>query len=223
MLYQLALSPRVQTKLRKELLSVNSPTPSVEDLNALPYLDQVVREGLRVHAPITSTMRAAGKDDVIPLSAPIYDRKGRAMSEIRIKKGDVITIPIAPINQLKSLWGPDAHEFRPERWDQVPGAVSSIPGIYSNLLTFLGGPRNCIGYRFALAEIKVFLFTLLRSCQFDIDPSLVIEKKLNIVARPVVKSEPDSGNQMPLYIRPLSDTPDTPRVSPPPSPSLSPS
>jgi len=124
-----------------------------------------------------------------------------------VKKGDVITIPIGPVNTLKSLWGPDAHEFRPERWEnEVPGSASSIPGIYSNLLTFLAGPRNCIGYRFALAEIKSFLFTLLRSCQFDIDPSIEIEKKLNIVARPVVKSDPDGGNQMPLYIRPLNDT-----------------
>jgi len=124
-----------------------------------------------------------------------------------VKKGDVITIPIGPINTLESLWGPDAHEFRPERWlEPQSQGVSSIPGTYSNLLTFLGGQRNCIGYRFALAEIKVFLFTLVRSCQFDIDPSLVIEKKLNIVARPVVKSDPEGGNQMPLYIRPVKET-----------------
>jgi hypothetical protein len=83
MLYQLARSPHVQTKLRQELLSVPSSTPSLEDLNALPYLDQVVREGLRIHAPVASTMRSAAVDDVIPLSAPIRDRKGRIMSEIQ--------------------------------------------------------------------------------------------------------------------------------------------
>jgi len=163
-------------------------------------------------------MRCAAIDDVIPLGSSIRDRSGKIISKIRVKKGDVITIPIAPVNQLKSIWGPDAHEFRPERWSDIKaseiGSVSSIPGIYSNLLTFLGGPRNCIGYRFALAEIKTFMFTLLRSCQFDIDPSLEIEKKLNIVARPVVKSDPGGGNQMPLYIRPVD------RHSPSSSPGL---
>lgn len=42
--------------------------------------------------------------------------------------------------------------FRPERWDNLPAAVSSIPGVWGNLLTFLGGARACIGYRFSLVE-----------------------------------------------------------------------
>lgn len=54
----------------------------------------------------------------------------------------------------KALWGEDAREFKPERWlgSKMPEAVASIPGIWSNMLTFLGGPRACIGYRFTLVE-----------------------------------------------------------------------
>lgn len=73
----------VQDKLRKELLSVSTEDPTMEDLNALPYLDQVVRETLRVHAPVPATMRYAVQDDIIPLQEPFTDRNGKVHDSIR--------------------------------------------------------------------------------------------------------------------------------------------
>jgi len=55
----------------------------MDQLNSLPYLDLVVRETLRVHAPVPSTMRVAMKDDVLPLSKPFTDRKGNVHEGIR--------------------------------------------------------------------------------------------------------------------------------------------
>ena len=49
----------------------------MDRLNSLPYLDAVVRETLRLLAPVTLTLRSAMEDDVIPLSAPYVDRYGR--------------------------------------------------------------------------------------------------------------------------------------------------
>jgi cytochrome P450 len=46
-----------------------------------------------------------------------------------------------------------------------------VPGVWGNVLTFIGGPRNCIGYRFALAEIKAILFVLMRGLTFETLPS----------------------------------------------------
>jgi cytochrome P450 len=57
------------------------------------------------------------------------------------------------------MWGDDAAEFKPERWESIPEKASNIPGVWSNLLTFLGGPRACIGYRFSLVEY-VTLFSV---------------------------------------------------------------
>ena len=82
-LYQLALSKHVQRKLRLELYTISHAEPSLDVLNALPYLDHVVREGLRIHAPVTSTMRCAALDDVVPLCSAIRDRSGKLVSEIQ--------------------------------------------------------------------------------------------------------------------------------------------
>ena len=57
-------------------------------------------------------MRAAVKDDVVPLSEPYIDRHGKKHDTIMIKKGQIIMIPIVPINKAKDLWGDDAWEFK---------------------------------------------------------------------------------------------------------------
>jgi cytochrome P450 len=49
----------------------------MDELNALPYLDAVLRETLRVHAPVPGTARYAVEDDIVPLATPLIDRKGR--------------------------------------------------------------------------------------------------------------------------------------------------
>lgn len=75
-LYALTQAPNVQTKLRDELLSVDTDTPSMDGLMALPYLDAVVRETLRVYPPVPATSRLATKDDVLPVEKPYTDRHG---------------------------------------------------------------------------------------------------------------------------------------------------
>jgi hypothetical protein len=81
----LALTDHVeaQTKLREELLSVSTDMPSMEQLNALPYLDDVVREALRLYAPVSATNRVVLKDDVIPLGEPFTDKNGVVHQELR--------------------------------------------------------------------------------------------------------------------------------------------
>lgn len=82
----------MQTRLRAELHA--HPLPAVSaggslsqedlaELNTLPFLDAVVRETLRLHAPVPSTIRNAVCDDVIPLAAPFIGRDGVARDSIQ--------------------------------------------------------------------------------------------------------------------------------------------
>lgn len=66
-LYALSLHPEVQTKLREELLTLDTETPDMDELKTLPYLDCVLKEVLRVYAPVVDTERMATQDDMIPL------------------------------------------------------------------------------------------------------------------------------------------------------------
>lgn len=105
------------------------------------------------------------------------------------------------VNRSEEIWGPDANTFNPDRFDHNGIPTANVPGVYGNLLTFLGGARNCIGYRLAIAEVKIILFVLLRSLKFEELPSKPeIEAKSSIVMRPRVVSEKEAGLQMPLLV-----------------------
>ncbi|KAF9036828.1 cytochrome P450 [Panaeolus papilionaceus] len=201
-LYALTQSPEVQDKLREELIAVSTDTPTMDELNSLSYLDSVVREVLRLYAPVPGTLRSAAKDDVLPLSEPIRDSDGAVLLEsIPVKKGQIIFVPILVLNRSKEIWGEDSMVFRPERWSNIPKAATHIPGVWSNMLTFLGGPRACIGYRFSLIEMKSLLFTLVRAFEFELAvPASEMSSKTSLVRRPALLSDPKGENQMPLYV-----------------------
>jgi cytochrome P450 len=92
-LFELSNNPELQSSLRAECRAHPLPTASsgnapldTEELSALdklPLLDALVRETLRLHAPVRGTVRTAVKDDVIPLSTPFTDREGNVQDRIR--------------------------------------------------------------------------------------------------------------------------------------------
>lgn len=88
---------------------------------------------------------------MIPLSRPIRSNldPNETVSHISVKRGQILFIPITAVNHSKEIFGPDASEFRPERWlgaeaDKIQGKV----GVYSSTLTFLAGCVARFRHRF---------------------------------------------------------------------------
>ncbi|KIK36433.1 hypothetical protein CY34DRAFT_16395 [Suillus luteus UH-Slu-Lm8-n1] len=179
----------------------------MDELVELSYLDAVVRETLRLHAPVPSTVRVAMKDDILPVDTPFTDKYGVVHDGINVRKGDSIFIPILAINRSEAIWGTDAKEFNPDRWASLPEVASQVPGVWGHLMTFLGGPRACIGYRFSLVEMKALLFTLVRAFEFELAvPASDVGKRSTLVQRPFLRSDPESKSQLPLLVKPYRKT-----------------
>jgi cytochrome P450 len=121
-LYRLCLNPDVQSALRAECRAnplstdIHGNDPFTQDeltmFDKLPLLDAVVRETLRLDAPVTGTGRAAAKDDLIPLSKPFVDVNGVMRDAVPVSKGDSVLIPIVLVNRSEELWGADAKEWK---------------------------------------------------------------------------------------------------------------
>ncbi|KAF2398774.1 cytochrome P450 [Trichodelitschia bisporula] len=147
--YLLCLHPHVQRRLREEIRSslppLSDPDSSISpaDIDKLPYLNAFCNEVLRFMPPVTLTMRIAAHDTTI-VGKPI-------------PKGTMIILHPGAINVSKAGWGEDAHVFNPDRW-LGPGRANT-GGQKNNyaFLTFLHGPRSCIGKEFAKAEFAILV------------------------------------------------------------------
>ncbi|KAI5827703.1 cytochrome P450 [Schizophyllum commune Tattone D] len=199
----LATHPEVQDRLRAEIRAAREEHGklSYNELESLPYLDAVCRETLRLYPPAPQLLRRVKKDVVLPFSKPIIGEDGREMSEVLVPAGTVVVIAIMNANRNKEIWGEDANEWKPERWlEPLPASVTDahIPGVYGNLMTFLGGGRACIGFKFSQLEMKVVLVELLNAFKFSLSEKEVSWRMSNIVS-PFIKEQPEKS-QLPIVI-----------------------
>ncbi|MCJ1387575.1 hypothetical protein MMC18_000418 [Xylographa bjoerkii] len=168
--------PEMQTRLREEVRA-NLPSPndataqmSADILDRLPYLHAVCNEVLRVYPAVPMTRRVADHDTSI-------------LGQFIPKGTDVFLAPGA-INLSIDLWGEDALEFKPDRW---LGSGTNNGGASSNyaLLTFLHGPRSCIGQAFAKAEFACLLAAMVGRFELElVDKNAPILIQTGITARP---------------------------------------
>ena len=176
-IYLLCKHPEAQKRLREEihqgLPSAFNPdaTISSTDIDRLPYLSAVCNEALRLMPPVALTLRVAAQDTTI-LGNPI-------------PKGTTVVLVPQAVNLNKSLWGEDADKFNPDRW-MAPGKANS-GGAESNysFLTFLHGPRSCIGQAFAKAEFACLLAAWVGSWEMELtDPNFQLEIVGGITSKP---------------------------------------
>ncbi|KAJ7488873.1 cytochrome P450 [Mycena latifolia] len=204
----LAERPDVQEKLRAEVLGATAHTESGHlDHDAvveLPYLDAVLRETLRLYPPVApAVIRETMAPAVLPLATPLIGTDGRAVSSIAVPKGTTVWVAVAKANHDPAVWGPHAREFRPERWvgGRAEGASRNVkmPGVWGGTMTFIGGGRSCIGFKFSQLEMKVVLCVLLRSFKFSLSDKPVKFHMFGAITGPTV----DGETAMPLVVEKL--------------------
>ncbi|TFK25119.1 cytochrome P450 [Coprinopsis marcescibilis] len=193
----LGANPDVQDTLRKEILEakMNHGELLYDELHQLPYLDAICRETLRLYPPANFVSRTSTQDSMLPLERPLKLLDGKEVYEIMVPQGTTIFIPILACNRDPLIWGPDANEWKPERWlSPLPTTVteSRSPGIYSHLMTFIGGSRACIGFKFSQLEMKVVLCTLLESFKFA-PGDKKIRWEYNGISQPTVDEASPNG------------------------------
>nr|XP_015838530.1 PREDICTED: cytochrome P450 9e2 [Tribolium castaneum] len=192
MAQELALNPHIQKRLQVEIDSVlenHKGDISYETLQSMKYLDQVVCETLRLWPPATQTDRLCVKSYVIE---PVNPKE----KVVFVEKGVSVLVPVMSIQRDSSFWE-KPNKFDPERFSEENRA-KIVPGTY---LPFGTGPRNCIGSRFALLELKILFFHLLAKfilvpCDNTPIPLKLDPKKLTM--------SPENGFQLSLRRRLLS-------------------
>ncbi|MCL9812105.1 cytochrome P450 [Natranaeroarchaeum aerophilus] len=143
-LHLLSENPRQRAALQAELDDVlGGDRPTVADLPDLPYTEQVVKEGMRIYPPVYDLIREAAEPDVI--------------GGYRIPEGTSVTFQQWVLHRDPRLYD-DPLEFRPGRWtDGFERELSAFA-----YFPFGGGPRRCIGDRFAMMEARLVLATMLQ-------------------------------------------------------------
>ncbi|KAI0030894.1 cytochrome P450 [Vararia minispora EC-137] len=201
----LSLHPEVQDKLREELTEACGASGEItyDDLMDLPYLEAVCRETLRLHPPVHLVQRHAREDFVLPLAHSFTDTDDKDKNELFVPRGTTIFANIIGVNQDQGIWGPDAMAWRPERWlSPLPETVAQarVPGVYSNLLTFIGGGRACIGFKFSQLEMKVALAQLIPTFRFTPSEKHEIVWRFGGVVTPSYKGSKSSEPELPMCV-----------------------
>lgn len=207
-LLELARRPQMQSKVRAEIREREAvvrcradATFTAADFDAMPYTVAVVKEVLRYHCVIPQIYRVPVKEDLIPLSRPITSVSGEQINQVRVPKGTRIVVSIAAYNRNPELWGEDAHEFNPDRWLRGAMKEGVTVGVYANLLTFVGGPRACPGWRLAVVEAQALLVESIGRLEWSLSEKATrIRREACGLVVPTVEGEVEKGVQMPLVV-----------------------
>ncbi|TVY49515.1 Cytochrome P450 [Lachnellula occidentalis] len=155
--FVLVRHPRVLDILRAEIARHGSSELNRNALRNMTYLQNVLKETLRLYPSVPVNTRTAINTVVLPTGGG-PDRQ----SPVLVPKGSAIAYSVYSMHRRPDLYGMDAELFRPERWEEDLPMNNNNTNAKWGYLPFNGGPRICIGMDFALVEAA---YTVVRIIQ----------------------------------------------------------
>lgn len=178
-MFLLSTNQNWQEKLREEVQrECGMQTPDADMLSKLKLVTMVLLETLRLYGPIDVLRRKAGKD--------------MTLGKINIPKDTEIVMPITLTHRNKEIWGPEADEFNPLRFEHGVTKAATHP---TALLAFAVGPRACIGQNFAMLEAKTVITMILQRFSFS------LSSEYKHAPRRSITVQPQYG--LPIVLKPL--------------------
>ncbi|KAI9320823.1 cytochrome P450 [Dichotomocladium elegans] len=169
--YMLLLHPRVERKLLHEIKlfiddSAISNAPELfERIKEMKYAHAFFFEVLRLYPSVPLNMKYSLNDDHWP-------------DGTHIRKGDYILFSPFAQGRSEKVWGPDAREFKPERWITPDGHLRrESQGMWP---AFNGGPRVCLGQNLATLEALVAIILLMKKYKFSLVPDQEITYQISL-------------------------------------------
>ena len=138
---------------------------------ALPFnllqLTMVIHESLRLYPPAPVVSREALED--------------MKFGDIQVPKGVNVRTLLVTLHQDPDIWGPDAKDFKPERFANGSSGACKLPHVY---MPFRVGPRTCLGQNLAMAELRNLLALIVSNFSFYLSPKYGHSPALRLVMEP---------------------------------------
>ncbi|KAF9365875.1 hypothetical protein BGX34_007824 [Mortierella sp. NVP85] len=153
LMHRSSADKNIVRKLQQEIDDVlGNEVPTYESYKKMKYAEACLYEALRLYPSVPRNMKVCVEDDVLP-------------NGVEIKKGEFFQWSPWTMGRDTAIWGPDAKEYKPERW--LEGDKASP----SKFPAFHAGPRTCLGQQFATIEAVTFMSLMFRRFNFElVDP-----------------------------------------------------
>ena len=145
----LTRNPDAAARVREELDETLEGRPGFGDLPSLQYTEAAIQEAMRLYPPAHEIRREPAEDVEI--------------GGYRVPEGSLLVLPTWVLHRDERFWE-DPEAFRPERFLDDEAAADRPDFAY---FPFGGGPRHCIGKRFAMLEAQLIVATLAREWRFE--------------------------------------------------------
>ncbi|KAK3419124.1 hypothetical protein EUGRSUZ_H04849 [Eucalyptus grandis] len=157
--WALSTNPSVEMKIReiKSVIPEEEQNLRVfkmdEHMHKMVYLHGALCESLRLYPPIPFELKCPVKPDILP-------------SGHKVDPSKRILFNLYAMGRMKSIWGEDCFEFRPERWISEGGGVRHEPSY--KFLAFNAGPRTCLGKQVAFTQMKMIAAVVIHNYEVHV-------------------------------------------------------